>query len=818
MKVLSAKIRGAIGFKKGMNIDEVNLDLSTISGLCALDGQNGRGKSTLLEGLSPYPVMPSRKGSLQNQFYLKDSCLDREYLFNGDRVRCLIKINGGSNYSPDGFIWINDQPKVDGKISSYKSLITEIFGSQQLFYNSAFCSQNSDNINDLEPADLKNLFAEFLQLHKYLKWEEISKGCGRILNGKLSTIEKTIMVLNSKISEFMSTDVDMDITKAIKSQAEKEVIRLNDMITSQESKIETEKRTLFENDKLISRRNDIQKSLEQVKKDIETETQQALKELGVARDKAQLIFSQVKQHEETLKAKGEIEKAVSDIETLTNELAAHRTDLEKGNEVINQVTTQISGFEKQITKIKDETNTSESQISTTINELRKVRGEHQLAIEKAKSTYSTAALDAELISLRKQTEILEKRKQDTACPDVLAQCMFVTAAYTALNSIPEIESRIEVKKQDFQYIKKEREAVIIEIDNLIQGKQESIQSIKEKAAQDINVITDQVIAQETLRDKLADKYKHLKDVIARIERIISELKPIAAKADQIKIAESQIESLTKQKETITKEGIELKTKWDNRLNNLQFRATAMAEQIKDIDNLMDNDVAARIQTIGKELSGLKTTLETVKQKISQSELKIKDLEREALEVEKLNKELEAANDEKKVITGQMGLWLYTQLGCGKDGLRALEIDAVVPNIVYETNDLLSSSNFGTIKIITQDPDTGKEVFRIVVIDDDGQEVPLDLRSGGQKIWPVQALRLGMTLISKRKSTFNYLTAFNDELDGPMDIENAKRFISLYPRFMQKGGFDTCFFISHKKECVSMADYRLVFEQGGIRVE
>ena len=72
MKLLSAKIRGSIGLKKGLGVDEVTLDLSKLSGLIALDGENGRGKSTLLESLSPYPVMPSRKGALQHQFFLKE--------------------------------------------------------------------------------------------------------------------------------------------------------------------------------------------------------------------------------------------------------------------------------------------------------------------------------------------------------------------------------------------------------------------------------------------------------------------------------------------------------------------------------------------------------------------------------------------------------------------------------------------------------------------------------------------------------------------------------------------------------------------------
>lgn len=821
MKLLSWKERGLIGLKKGIGVDEISLDLSKISGLCALDAENGRGKSTVLESLPPYAIMPSRKGALQHQFFLKDSCLDREYLFNGDRIRCLVKINGGSNYSPEGFIWINDQPKVSGKISEYKNLIKDIFGSQELFYNSAFCSQGSENLNDLDPADLKNLFAEFLQLHKYLKWEEVSKTCGKILNGRLSAIEKAIMILEGKKQQYTLTFITEEaITaeKTIKESLEKEVIRLTGNISTQTEKIEAEKKKLVENDKLQARISDIGKALSQVKTDIEADTLQSNKELNALREKAQVIFGQLKQHEETLKGKAEIERAVSDIETLTNDLKGHREDLEKGNEVITGFTTKIIELEKNHRAITDKANTAETLISTTINELKKVRGERQVSIEKAKGAYSTAALESELVALRKQAEILEQRKSDPACPDIMAQCMFVNAAYTAFNLIPDIERQIEEKKQDLRNVEEENLNAISWIDSQIQEKQEVINGIKTKALEDANIITDQIKEKELHRDIAADKIRQLKEHIVRIEKRILELRPLANKADQIKVAESQIETLKKQKEEITKEGMEIKTKWDNRINNLRLRETEMADQIKDIEALMDKEVEPRLQSLENELKELDSLLKDAVNDSIKSDNKIKDLEREAQEIEKLNQELSAANNEKKVIAGQMDLWLYCQLACGKDGLRALEIDSVVPNIVHETNELLSSSNFGTIKIITQDPDTGKEVFRLMVIDDDGEEVPLDVRSGGEKIWPVQALRLGMTLISKQKSPFNYLTAFNDELDGPLDVENAKRFISLYPKFMARGGFDTCFYITHKRECVELADHRLIFQQGGIVIE
>ena len=80
---------------------------------------------------------------------------------------------------------------------------------------------------------------------------------------------------------------------------------------------------------------------------------------------------------------------------------------------------------------------------------------------------------------------------------------------------------------------------------------------------------------------------------------------------------------------------------------------------------------------------------------------------------------------------------------------------------------------------------------------------------------MKALRLAMTMISKEKSGRDYRTAYADEDDAGLDIETAQSFTRLYKAFMDIGGFTKCFYISHKPECVALADHRLVFGESGI---
>ena len=64
-------IRGAIGIKKGLGLDEIEFDLSQKTGLVALSGDNGRGKTTVLELMSVYRTLASRKGALKHHFFLR---------------------------------------------------------------------------------------------------------------------------------------------------------------------------------------------------------------------------------------------------------------------------------------------------------------------------------------------------------------------------------------------------------------------------------------------------------------------------------------------------------------------------------------------------------------------------------------------------------------------------------------------------------------------------------------------------------------------------------------------------------------------------
>lgn len=147
-ELLSLSLRGAIGIRDGQGKEEIDLNFEKYEdGVICLVGHNGAGKSTLVENCHPYPKMLSRKGTLQDHFYLKDShrilvYKDENGLFY--RISMLIDgktANGKVSYfvetSKNREVW-KSVPDVDGSSEAYKEWVNNTFGTIDVYLRTAF--------------------------------------------------------------------------------------------------------------------------------------------------------------------------------------------------------------------------------------------------------------------------------------------------------------------------------------------------------------------------------------------------------------------------------------------------------------------------------------------------------------------------------------------------------------------------------------------------------------------------------------------------------------------------------------------------------
>jgi exonuclease SbcC len=198
MLIKKIDLKGFTGIQKGLGLPALSITLPD-SGLIAISGPNGAGKTTTLDNLHPYPTLASRDGSLARHVATRDAERTIELEHDSHQYKIQIKVDAQSGRS-EGFIWRDGEPLTDGKISAFKKTVEQIFGSPDLFFQSVFSSQGGAKLTDLQPAELKALFAEFLRLDRYAAWEATAKQALNLLGAKLGQVNREIDRLNERIA------------------------------------------------------------------------------------------------------------------------------------------------------------------------------------------------------------------------------------------------------------------------------------------------------------------------------------------------------------------------------------------------------------------------------------------------------------------------------------------------------------------------------------------------------------------------------------------------------------------------------------------
>lgn len=172
MRPLFLKLKGFKGIRSGSGKDELELDISEWKGLVAVTGPNGSGKTTVLDNLHPYRVMPYRAGSYSpkafsyyNECYGSDALKEIVFELNSSRYRSLVLIDAERKkqeaylYEQSANGW---KALCDGKSDNYDKSVEELLGSPQLFFTSAFRCQDAARLSDYTKGEIKDIFVELL--------------------------------------------------------------------------------------------------------------------------------------------------------------------------------------------------------------------------------------------------------------------------------------------------------------------------------------------------------------------------------------------------------------------------------------------------------------------------------------------------------------------------------------------------------------------------------------------------------------------------------------------------------------------------------
>lgn len=227
MRLKKLQLRGAIGIWKGLGLEEIEIDFSKFDGgLIALVGENGRGKTTIIENLHPYRRLVTREGNIADHFYLKDSYRKLEFVLDEKTYRSEIYIDGLTK-KVEAYLIENGIALNDGKLTTYDSMVETTFGSEELFFNSIFSAQKSQGLSKLNASEKRDLFYELLRLNDYERYCSRTKELVKLLDEERIKELTISNLLNEELSQITATKEEFDLLENEHKEITKKTIEMD---------------------------------------------------------------------------------------------------------------------------------------------------------------------------------------------------------------------------------------------------------------------------------------------------------------------------------------------------------------------------------------------------------------------------------------------------------------------------------------------------------------------------------------------------------------------------------------------------------------
>lgn len=800
MTPLSLTLKGFRGIRDGLKRDTLTLDIASLTDgaqLIAIKGANGRGKTTVMENLTPYLTMPSRNSvnGLGPFSYYDNVCLpesEKELIWahEGHSYRTQLVIRSNGRRRTEAFLHVlNDQGAwtpvslddgtvSDGKIDSYERCVEAILGSADTFYTSVFASQGKRQLTAYKNAEIKPLLADLLGLEQIRKEGEKAAMVVKLLKPGLLTLRQERASLQAE------HDRTNDIIESLGDTAKRIMLAQQAKSDAQQTiDIEKEKLAKALAEQSIAQQNDARRSLLQAERDT-----------AIASGKTRLASLEQQDRREAerltqLEHRNAQRRQAAASQRST--LAVQKTKLEK----ILQDRELIDGAVKSLPEQQDCIAKQEGQIHELRQKLDRVK---QLRADDKLLTERIAALEREAGQAALKAKELQDRFGLTAqvpCvgTSLQGQCKLLDDAHQAKTLMPSADAHIARANT-------ERDELIAKQATV----REQVQVLGNPAAALEFAEADLQRARATLATLsiLAGRRGELNDAMSSLDTVNEQMLALpnsdtsendAERQERASIGASR-EQLAAQKVAETNAQRESLTHIDNMLAALPapFDHSRVQQIRKSVDDAQAN--LAQADT---------AFMNTLRDQQRQQELMQRQVD-VAFKLSRLAKRIAR-------IECELGTWSLYGKSMGNDGLIALSIDDAGPLLSRLSNDLLLACygpRYTTSIKTTAENGSGeqREGFDIVVHDAEyGDSKSVGRMSGGERNWVDLAMVRAIALYLKMNAGRNYATLFSDEADGTLDPEHKRMFMAMKREALRLGGYEQEFFVSHTPELTATAD-------------
>jgi DNA repair exonuclease SbcCD ATPase subunit len=705
------KARGFTGIKRGMGLDEIEIDFTGREGLIALDGRNGGGKTSTLDLLHPFDCLASRDGALKNHCFLRDSLKELTFIHGGHRYLTRIKIDSESGRS-EGYAFVDgsEASVVKGSISEYHKWAVETFGSPELFFASIFCAQNSPKISDMRVGELKSLFVEFLRLERYEAWADTAKQAGNVLIGQVATLATMV----DQLVTMAAGKVDVELAKGAAGDKaaflrDDKTLLLHDL-EEKRAAVDTLKATIQQNALALQRRADIQGQIDRAEKDLGEAKTAAEGEIAGYTAKWRKLTIDAGACDVLLKDREAIEKAAGEVKGLEYEA----TELQRKIDGISLTDSQqkVHDLEVKLVNLRQQVKDLENDPELRGIENKIAEAEAAITAKKTEiwgldNDLPLSVLQSDVNALSEAAKVGEGIKPD--CKETT--CGAIAAVLEAKEKLPAALASLTKKQMEIKVERgvKETELLGLEIDVLHNLRCDSVTrgeaiTCEKDALQDqITLAGDDLDkAQAAVRSGNQSLETH-RATLATKRQEIARQKALADRLPEIRVAEGRKADLEKQLAEVTIVGCEKKKAWGEMEAKKNETINGLRETLIMI--IVDDEADGALLAAQKEITEIETVrIPAVEKEIQAAREKIATLQAELSRIEAAEKELEAVRAERDRLTAQVSRWKYLQIACGKNGLQALEIDGAAPLISGRANELLFMG-YGpqfSVRIDTQD--------------------------------------------------------------------------------------------------------------------
>jgi len=806
--------------------------------IACLSGNNGQGKSALLDALTWAVWGEGRKASQEKKadnslLRIGQKDMQVEFVFDleGDRYRIirtfsLVKKNSRSSlefqvFSQEGNEYISlTCPSIR---ETQERIIKTLRIDYQTFINSAFILQGRiDEFSRKSARERKEILSEILGLSRYDELSNLAKS-------HLREINNIIMTKESRLEYIYQETANLDFYKEKIKELSESYNNISRKIKTQETKVDK----LKEEINLLKHKSEQYAELEGRIEQYRQETVRGQKQIELRKKEIIDCEKIISQKEKVLNDFRNYQKFNTENNEFSRKLQKIRRIEEDKVLTERRIENERADLEVEVRNKKDRYKDLEIRAEqgiknrTKVLELEKKMKEiKSLEVQSEEIRQKGSELNVKINSIKGQIERLEKDHKDNQEKLRLlrenpeGECPLCEAKLNAERKRKiedNINKEISLNLKQIEKLRKEIEEPSKQKDKLAEKWRETNQRLKDKDIWQHKLSKAHFEYEESTQ--AAKLMVGLQEEIKKLEKTIQEKDYAPEEQNRLKEFEGQIKNIGYDEARHR----QLNRKIEE-LSNAPLEKAKLEEAEKKIDSLRDGlselqenyqqkeldlkDLAKKKEKVKvelKELPSLKEKLvqeeqvlnsdQTLKDKILEErggyQCKLEQCLKLGKEKKEIKKELEESKREQNI---------YEKLivAFGKNGIQALIIENVLPEIEEEANDLLAKLTNNSTQISIEslrDLKSGgmKETLDIKISDELGIR-DYELYSGGEAFRIDFSLRIALSKLLTRRAGTKLRTLVMDEGFGTQDEEGIDNLVQAIQSISED--FDKILVITH----------------------